>query len=232
MPASDYYNVDKILKHKWINGWNFLTSWENFPLSSSTWEPLKHFRIQGDQWNEVLLEYLKEKDLMHIISKQKAKKDKEQGAKQESTNKVSFIDAKHILSNVAVRSLAHPHKPEEVATTRPCARETPSDASSPSFVFLGSERPHEESVGGALGTAPSRFSLPSPFSLFASQTTFPSIQHHVVQAITTPSSGGVNATISHPPSIEGSSPFPRGLATGGDHLSVSSTTHNKKAPFM
>ena len=28
---SDFYIVEKIHKHKWINGWTFLTSWEGFP---------------------------------------------------------------------------------------------------------------------------------------------------------------------------------------------------------
>ena len=154
-------------------------------------------------------------------------------AKQEDQAlKVSNNDAMNLLSNVAVTSLAHPHKEEEAATTRQCARETPRSASSHSLALLGSEKPHEESVGGALGTTPSRFSSPTPFSLFTSHAMFPSIQHPVENAIATPSSGGPNASLCHPSHHEGPSPFLSGVATGGGHL-VSSTSSppTKNNPF-
>ena len=231
LPAN-YFIVDKILKHKWTHGWTFLTTWEGFPISSATWEPLKHFRTQGDKWNEILLEYLEKKDLKHILTKTRGKKHKEPSASQEQASKVSSNDTMNVLSNVEVVSLTHPHIEEEVAITRQCVKETPRSASSLSLAFMGSECPKEESVGGALGTTPSRF-LPTPFSLFAHHEMFPSIQHHVEHAIATPSSGGANASFSQGPSpIEGPSPLPCGAATGGGHLVPSTSTHKSKAPFM
>jgi transposase InsO family protein len=39
-PEKDgFYQVEAILKHKYRQGWRFLTKWEGFPISSSTWEP-------------------------------------------------------------------------------------------------------------------------------------------------------------------------------------------------
>ena len=40
-----YYNVEAILKHKYDQGWKFLTKWESFPMASSTWEPPRSFKL-------------------------------------------------------------------------------------------------------------------------------------------------------------------------------------------
>ena len=39
-----FYNVERILKHKYLQGWRFLTQWEGYPLSAATWEPIKSLR--------------------------------------------------------------------------------------------------------------------------------------------------------------------------------------------
>ena len=32
-----YFLVETILRHKFDQGWKFLTKWQNYPMSSSTW---------------------------------------------------------------------------------------------------------------------------------------------------------------------------------------------------
>ena len=43
--------------HKYMHGWKFLTQWVGFPLSASTWEPPKNFKIGPDNWNEDFVDY-------------------------------------------------------------------------------------------------------------------------------------------------------------------------------
>jgi hypothetical protein len=52
-----YFLVSKILKHKFDQGWKFLTAWENFPISSATWEPPKNFQLEGGRWNDIFEDY-------------------------------------------------------------------------------------------------------------------------------------------------------------------------------
>ena len=41
-----YFMVSKILRHKYDQGWKFLTAWEGFPITSATWEPPKNFPLE------------------------------------------------------------------------------------------------------------------------------------------------------------------------------------------
>ena len=63
-----YFNVEAILRHKFEQGWKFLTKWENFPISASTWEPPMAFKIGKNLWNEVFAQYCNQKGLQ-ITSK-------------------------------------------------------------------------------------------------------------------------------------------------------------------
>ena len=58
-----FFKVEAILKHKFQQGWKFLTKWENYPLSTSTWEPPKSFKLGKNLWNEVFVQYCKQKGL-------------------------------------------------------------------------------------------------------------------------------------------------------------------------
>ena len=49
--------VSKILRHKYDQGWKFLTAWEGYPISSSTWEPMKSFKLADGKWNSVFEDY-------------------------------------------------------------------------------------------------------------------------------------------------------------------------------
>ena len=64
-----YYNVESILKHKFRNGWKFLVKWENFPVSSSTWEPVTNFCLPNGSVNSVFKDYCLENGLTTILKK-------------------------------------------------------------------------------------------------------------------------------------------------------------------
>jgi len=62
-----FYNVFKILKHKFRGGWRFLVWWENFPASSSTWEPISSFVHPDGTINEVFKKYCVDNNLQSIL---------------------------------------------------------------------------------------------------------------------------------------------------------------------
>ena len=64
-----FYNVEKILKHKYRNGWKFLVIWENFPPSASTWEPISNFCLPNGSVNSVFKDYCLENGLTNILQK-------------------------------------------------------------------------------------------------------------------------------------------------------------------
>lgn len=57
----DEWEVEKILDHRRsARGWEFKVQWKGFAPSESRWEPVHHF---FPQYNELLVEYLGEKNL-------------------------------------------------------------------------------------------------------------------------------------------------------------------------
>jgi hypothetical protein len=66
-----YFNVHKILKHKFSQGWRFLTQWEGYPLTASTWEPLRSFILPEGKLNEPFVEYCEEKGLSELLKRAK-----------------------------------------------------------------------------------------------------------------------------------------------------------------
>jgi hypothetical protein len=64
-----FYNVYKIVKHKFQQGWKFLVWWENFPISASTWEPITSFLLPNGSVNSVFKDYCLEHKLTHILQK-------------------------------------------------------------------------------------------------------------------------------------------------------------------
>ena len=64
-----YFNVYKIVKHKFQQGWRFLVWWENFPVSSSTWEPVSAFVLPNGSVNSVFKAYCLEKGLSQVLQR-------------------------------------------------------------------------------------------------------------------------------------------------------------------
>lgn len=69
MAEHGYYNVEKILKHKYAHGWKFLVKWEGFDMENATWEPLKNFVQVGGVVNVKFKEYCEEKGLEQLLMK-------------------------------------------------------------------------------------------------------------------------------------------------------------------
>ena len=67
--ALGYYNVEKIIKHKFQQGWRFLVVWEGFPVSAATWEPISAFVLPNGKVNQVFKEYCEERGLVEILKK-------------------------------------------------------------------------------------------------------------------------------------------------------------------
>ena len=67
--ALGYYNVQKIIKHKFQQGWRFLVVWEGFPVSAATWEPISAFVLPNGMVNQVFKEYCEERGLVEILKK-------------------------------------------------------------------------------------------------------------------------------------------------------------------
>ena len=63
-----FYNVEKILKHKYQQGWRFFTQWEGFPVSSATWEPTRSFKQPNGRLNSVFERYCREQNLPTTIT--------------------------------------------------------------------------------------------------------------------------------------------------------------------
>lgn len=65
-----YFNVENVLAHKFKFGsWRFLVKWEGFPVSASSWEGLKSFKLPNGRLNSVLAKYLKENGLEEVLEK-------------------------------------------------------------------------------------------------------------------------------------------------------------------
>ena len=59
-----YFLVEFIIKHKYRQGYQFLTKWQNFPVTEATWEPTRNF-VQPDGFiNEVFAKYCKAQGLV------------------------------------------------------------------------------------------------------------------------------------------------------------------------
>lgn len=76
--AQGYYHVQKILKHRYKQGWRFLVKWEGWPIEDSTWEPLKTFVSQDGSLNPKFLEYCTENRLEKILEQAKRYQDQMQ----------------------------------------------------------------------------------------------------------------------------------------------------------
>ena len=61
MSEGEFYNIEKILDRRKINGkFEYKIKWEGYPMSQSTWEPMKNL--------ESAKELVEEYDRLHPIS--------------------------------------------------------------------------------------------------------------------------------------------------------------------
>ena len=58
-----YFFVEAILKHKYKQGYKFLTKWERYPIQDSTWEPVKAFVQPDGAINPIFQRYCQDQGL-------------------------------------------------------------------------------------------------------------------------------------------------------------------------
>ena len=51
------YHVEQILRGQYRQGWRFLTTWEGYGTSESTWEPARAFVHDDEKLNHVFVDY-------------------------------------------------------------------------------------------------------------------------------------------------------------------------------
>ena len=65
--ALGFYNVSKIIKHKFQQGWKFLVVREGFPISAATWEPITAFLLPNGSVNCIFKKYCEERGLADLL---------------------------------------------------------------------------------------------------------------------------------------------------------------------
>ena len=53
-----FYLVRSVIKHRYYQGWRFLTLWEGFGVEEATWEPFSAFLLPEGRLNSVLVDCL------------------------------------------------------------------------------------------------------------------------------------------------------------------------------
>ena len=62
-----YYHVERIVRHRFKQGWRFLVKWEGWPIADSTWEPVRAFIQNGSVLNSKFVEYCTEHHLQAAL---------------------------------------------------------------------------------------------------------------------------------------------------------------------
>ena len=58
MAKEGFYQVKLVIRHRYRQGWRFLTLWELFGVEEATWEPFSTFLLPEGHLNSVLVDYL------------------------------------------------------------------------------------------------------------------------------------------------------------------------------
>ena len=62
-----FYLVKSVLRHRYRQGWRFLTLWEGFGVEEATWEPFSAFVLPEGRLNSVLVDYLSQNNLGELL---------------------------------------------------------------------------------------------------------------------------------------------------------------------
>ena len=62
-----FYNPESVLRHRYRQGWRFLTLWEGFGVEEATWEPFSAFVLPEGRLNSVLVDYLSQNNLGELL---------------------------------------------------------------------------------------------------------------------------------------------------------------------
>ena len=67
MAKQSLYLVKSVIRHRYRQGWRFLTLWEGFGDEEATWEPFSAFGLPEGRLNSVLVDYLSENNLGEVL---------------------------------------------------------------------------------------------------------------------------------------------------------------------
>ena len=67
MAKEGFYLVKSVLRHRYRQGWRFLTLWEGFGVEEATWEPFSAFVLPEGRLNSVLVDYLSQNNLGELL---------------------------------------------------------------------------------------------------------------------------------------------------------------------
>ena len=67
MAKEGFYLVKSVLRHRYRQGWCFLTLWEGFGVEEATWEPFSAFVLPEGRPNSVLVGYLSQNNLGELL---------------------------------------------------------------------------------------------------------------------------------------------------------------------
>ena len=67
MAKEDFYLVKSVLRHRYRQGWYFLTLWEACGVKEATWEPFSAFVLPERRLNSVLVDYLSKNNLGELL---------------------------------------------------------------------------------------------------------------------------------------------------------------------
>ena len=89
MSESDFYNIEKILDRRKINGkFEYKIKWEGYPMNQSTWEPMENLMTAKELVDEYDKQYPFTNDMLNKktkrIKKMSAKKPVKKAAKKEN----------------------------------------------------------------------------------------------------------------------------------------------------
>ena len=62
-----FYLVKSVIRHRYRQGWRFLTLWEGFGVEEATWEPFCAFVLPEGRLHSVLVDYLSENNLGELL---------------------------------------------------------------------------------------------------------------------------------------------------------------------
>ena len=67
MAKERFYLGKSVLRHRYRQGWRFLTLWEGFGVEEATWEPFCAFVLPEGRLNSVLVDYLSPNNLGELL---------------------------------------------------------------------------------------------------------------------------------------------------------------------
>ena len=107
MSEGEYYNIEKILDRKYNGGrLEYKIKWEGYPMSESTWEPMKNL--------ESAKEMVEEYNRTHPMNSQKKSKSHSKKKEQNFVNKKRNIDKEDLSPHYSQNSQNDKEHEEEI----------------------------------------------------------------------------------------------------------------------